>query len=422
MTNTTAAKSSTALRSLDALRPNPDWAKLPLFDRKGWRRFCFDQIAENIRESVMPTPEDSATYIGLEHMDTGSLRVQRWGSHADLKGQKLRMRKGDILFARRNAYLRRVAIAPHDGLFSAHGMILRAKPGVVLPEFLPFLMTSDRFMSRAEMISVGSLSPTINWTTLKLEEFGLPPLPQQKRIAEILWAVDANLVTTRESQTAAESFRASFLRDSLDSLSEKRVTFRSVQELIAANVIESPQDGNHGELHPTTKDYVDDGIPFVMANDIRDGRLCLDTCKRISEAKARGLRIGFARPGDVLLTHKGSIGRTTIVPPEIGEFIMLTPQVTYYRIKDSTRLRRDFLSAVFTSEQFQKVLEIRAKQSTRDYIGILAQRELPIVIPDLPEQNRIIEKLNGVDIAISALKRRALGLSAVLGTLTVNLC
>lgn len=69
-------------------------------------------------------------------------------------------------------------------------MVVRAKPEVVLPEFLPFLMVSDKFMHRAVEISVGSLSPTINWTTLKHEEFDLPPLDQQRRIAEILWAVD----------------------------------------------------------------------------------------------------------------------------------------------------------------------------------------------------------------------------------------
>src|SRR5438132_10137218 len=72
-------------------------------------------------------------------------------------------------------------------------MVVRAKPDVVLPEFLPFLMMSDKFMNRAVEISVGSLSPTINWTTLKLEEFDLPPLEQQRRIADILWLADEAL-------------------------------------------------------------------------------------------------------------------------------------------------------------------------------------------------------------------------------------
>src|SRR5215212_306911 len=160
-----------------------------------------------VGEMDEPTRKDSATYIVFEHLDSCSLKVQRWGSEADLKGQKLRMHKGDILFAKRNAYLRRVAIAPHDGLFSAHGMILRAKPDVGLPEFLPFLMMSDRFMKRAVGISVGSLSPTVNWTTLKLEEFALPPLDQQCRIAEILWAVDEALTADNRALESAEQFR-----------------------------------------------------------------------------------------------------------------------------------------------------------------------------------------------------------------------
>ena len=79
-----------------------------------------------------------------------------------------------------------MAVAEFDDICSAHAMVVRAKPEVVVPEFLPFLMMSDRFMNRAVEISVGSLSPTINWKTLRNEEFDLPPLEQQRRIAEVL--------------------------------------------------------------------------------------------------------------------------------------------------------------------------------------------------------------------------------------------
>ena len=118
------------------------------------------------------------------------MHIRRWGKGSDVIGTKLRFRKGDIIFGRRRAYQRKLAVAEMDGICSAHAMVVRAQSGVVLPEFLPFLMMSDRFMNRAVEISVGSLSPTINWTTLKQEPFTLPPLDQQRRIAEILWAVD----------------------------------------------------------------------------------------------------------------------------------------------------------------------------------------------------------------------------------------
>jgi hypothetical protein len=181
----------------DVLRTNPDWAKLPLFERKGWRRLPFGAFAESVNERVEPADAAEDIYVGLDDLDPGSLHVRRWGKGSDVIGTKLRFRKGDIIFGRRRAYQRKLVVAEMDGICSAHAMVVRAKPKLVLPEFLPFLMMSDKFMNRAVEISVGSLSPTINWTTLKLEEFDLPPLDQQRRIAEVLWAVDAAVESSR---------------------------------------------------------------------------------------------------------------------------------------------------------------------------------------------------------------------------------
>lgn len=89
--------------------------------------YCFDEIAINSKEKKKPTEEDKYTYIGLEHLDTGSLTVSRWGSEIAPTGDKLVMRKGDVLFGKRRAYQKKVAIAPFDGIFSAHGMVLRPR-------------------------------------------------------------------------------------------------------------------------------------------------------------------------------------------------------------------------------------------------------------------------------------------------------
>ena len=152
---------------------------------EGWIITKFGDIAEQISKRVNPVAADSSNYIGLEHLDSDSLRVSRWGTEIVLKGQKLAMKKGDILFAKRNAYLRRVAIAPIDGIFSAHGMILRPKGDLAISGFLPFFMQSDMFMERAVAISEGSLSPTIKWKVLANQDFPLPPRSQQEKILMI---------------------------------------------------------------------------------------------------------------------------------------------------------------------------------------------------------------------------------------------
>ena len=151
-------------------------------------KYRFGDIATNITEKRAPKPEDKYNYIGLEHLDSGSLYVNRYGLDVEIKGDKLVMHKGDVLLGKRNAYLRRAAIAPHDGLFSAHGMILRPKENVVTNRFFPFFVASDKFFDEVIRISVGGLSPTVNWKDLKELEFNLPSLAEQKVLAEKLWA------------------------------------------------------------------------------------------------------------------------------------------------------------------------------------------------------------------------------------------
>ena len=148
----------------------------------------FDKIAFNSTAKKTPTESDKEHYIGLEHIDSECLEITRWGSNVAPIGEKLIMKKGDVLFGKRRAYQRKLAIAPFDGIFSAHGMVLRPNEEVVDKKYFPFFMSSDLFMERAVQISVGGLSPTINWKDLREQEFPLPSLAEQKVLADKLWA------------------------------------------------------------------------------------------------------------------------------------------------------------------------------------------------------------------------------------------
>lgn len=151
-------------------------------------QYRFDKIAINSTLKKKPTEEDKEHYIGLEHLDSDCLSVNRWGSDVAPTGEKLLMKKGDVLFGKRRAYQRKVGIAPFDGIFSAHGMVLRPNEEVMDKDFFPFFVSSDQFMERAVRISVGGLSPTINWKDLREQVFSLPSLPEQRILADKLWA------------------------------------------------------------------------------------------------------------------------------------------------------------------------------------------------------------------------------------------
>ena len=149
-------------------------------------RYRFDQIAENSTAKKKPEDSDRERYVGLEHLDPGTLEVTRWGAEVTPKGDKLLMERGDVLFGRRRAYQKKVGIAPFDGIFSAHGMVLRPRTDVVDQDFFPFFISSDVFLDEAIRVSVGSLSPTANWKDLKVLEFSLPTLDKQRELAGIL--------------------------------------------------------------------------------------------------------------------------------------------------------------------------------------------------------------------------------------------
>lgn len=167
-------------------------------------------------------------------------------------------------------------------------------------------------------------------------------------------------------------------------------SIKTVADLVFDKIIEKPLDGNHGGIHPKASDYVEQGIPFIMASDLEGGLINFSSCKYILPQQARSLRKGFAREGDVLLSHKATIGRTALVQPNGNEYIVLTPQVTYYRVIDETKLKNIYLKAYFDSYFFQSILSQWAGSgSTRAYLGITEQLKLPVIMPPIETQIEI---------------------------------
>lgn len=150
----------------------------------------FGDLAINISERVEPKETDLEIYVGLEHLDSDCLKIERTGRPTDVIGTKLKIYKGDIIFGKRRAYLRKIAVSHFDGIASAHSMVLRAKEKSIEKDFLPYFMQSDTFMERAVQISEGSLSPTIKWKTLATQEFVLPKREKQLKLIEIFTQFD----------------------------------------------------------------------------------------------------------------------------------------------------------------------------------------------------------------------------------------
>ncbi len=178
----------------------------------------------------------------------------------------------------------------------------------------------------------------------------------------------------------------------------------TVKDAIKEKILEKPLDGNHGEIHPKGDDFVSEGIPFIMASDLKNGGVDLINCSFIRKTQAERLRKGFAKSGDVLLSHKATIGRVALLKTKL-EYVVLTPQVTYYRVKDESKLSNEYLKYYFQNNNFQKTLiSYSGGGSTRAYIGITSQLDLPLVIPPINEQKAIALVISAFDDKIELLQ------------------
>jgi len=196
------------------LRPNPDWASLPLFARSKWERVRFGDVVRQMKEEVDPASGEVERYVAGEHMDTENVHIRAWGNVGDgYLGPAFirRFRKGQVLYGSRRTYLKKVAVAEWDGVTANTTFVLEAVEGKLLQELLPWLMLSDRFTKHSVQESKGSTNPYINFPDIAKFEFDLPPLSQQRGIAEILWAADDALEASRGTLANLEQFRVAKL-------------------------------------------------------------------------------------------------------------------------------------------------------------------------------------------------------------------
>lgn len=287
--------------------------------KPGWQILKFEDFAENIAVRVSPSKADTDVYVGLEHLDPETIHLRSWGHPSDVDGDKLRFQKGDVIFGRRRAYQRKLAVAEFDGICSAHAMVVRAKPKKMLPEFLPFFLHSDMFMERAIAISVGSLSPTINWKTLKVQEFPVPPLEEQKRIAEILWAADEAIERLGESFAKAQKAEYS-LAHNLIPVSQVHIFTGKLKQRIQADFkivqgsfLFTAQSGN-GEPTPSI-DSNGNSLFFKVADFNRNNEETYLSEAEITFSKEQNQSIRLFPPGTIIFPKRGA----TIFLNKVGQ-------------------------------------------------------------------------------------------------------
>ena len=347
-------------------------------------KYRFEQIAINCKEKVKADDIDTSTYIGLEHLDPGCLHVSRWGSAVPIKGDKIVMHEGDVLFGKRNAYLRRAAIAPHDGAFSAHGMIFRPREAVVDKDFFPLFIASDYFFDTAVRISVGSLSPTVNWSDLKNQEFELPDLDTQRKLAKVLWSLNDTKEAYKKLIAATDELVKSQFIEMFGDPAENPNGY-PIEKLASVGELNRGVSKARPRNNPA---LLGGPYPLIQTGEVTAAELYIDHYE--NTYSELGLAQSKMWPkGTLCITIAANIAQTAILgfeacfPDSVVGFV------------SGERVTQIYIHYWFGF--FQKILEEQAPQVAQKNINLKILSELDVMVPPMELQQQFIRLVEQSD-------------------------
>lgn len=244
-------------------------------DKSAWKRVAFGDVVRNVNETVRDLDAAGVDrIIAMEHMDPGELKIGRWGSTGDGTTFTRRVKPGQTLFGKRRAYQRKVAYAEFDAVCSGDIYTFEADETQMLGEFLPFLVQSNEFFDHALDTSAGSLSPRTNWRDLANFEFDLPPLDEQKRIGDLLWAIERHRLELASMAASAVSATDTCLAELWEAGSGKQ----PIGKIASCVTGSTPSKAN-------ATYWSSDDVPFYTPSEI-DGDTVLSARQKVSEAGA----------------------------------------------------------------------------------------------------------------------------------------
>jgi type I restriction enzyme S subunit len=353
--------------------------------QEAWPTVRFGSLVRQVKDMTDPVADGLERFVAGEHMDSRQLHITRWG---DVKGSSLgpafhrRFRPGQVLYGSRRTYLRKVSYAEFEGVCANTTFVVEsAEPGELLPEMLPFLMTADSFHRHSEYWSRGSVNPYVNWPDIAKYEFPLPPLAEQRRIADLLWSFER---TARAKATALEAARQAELTALAELYDEPEWPVRRVGEAgdVQLGMKREPK------VHQGT-----DLRPYLRVANVGDDELLLDGVLEMNFAPSAFAKYAL-RPKDVLLNEGQSleyVGRAAMYRGEIEDCCF---QMTLLRFRAGDDVLPEFALGWFRRCQRLGAFARVAKRTTSMAhlpAGLLSAQ--PIPVPPLSIQQRVVERL-----------------------------
>lgn len=359
--------------------------------KTGWTTVAFgDVVRLSTERSSDPESDGFERFVGLEHIEPGDLRIRRWGEIADGTTFTSVFRPGQVLFGKRRAYQRKVAVADFSGVCSGDIYVLEPKSKALLPELLPFICQTDAFFDHAVGTSAGSLSPRTNWTSLSGFEFALPPIEEQRRIVVALSAAEAGLDTHRA------------LVASLDRLRQASIDHITALSGMETKLLGDLCEMQNGRPFPGDE-YCDDGLLLLRPGNLAPtGYLDWEASKtkHVPQRYLSEAADFLVGPGDVVINltaqslEDGFMGRVCIARD--SDHCLLNQRIGRFK-SFSNRLLPEYLYRTLQSGRFKAHAISMCEGSKIKHLFWQHLDQFPVHLPRVDVQRAVTDTLRDLD-------------------------
>ncbi|MCV7253470.1 restriction endonuclease subunit S [Mycobacterium hackensackense] len=370
-------------------------------DKSAWKRVTFGDAVHNANDSVRNLDEAGIDrIIAMEHMDPGELKISRWGSTENGTTFTRRVKPGQTLFGKRRAYQRKVGYAEFDAMCSGDIYTFEADEAQMLGEFLPFLVQSNEFFDHALSTSAGSLSPRTNWRDLANFEFDLPPVDEQKRIADLLWATEWHRQAVDARSASSDRLADEVFSNVLARSTAETILLPRVVEEMTVGVVVRP-----------TQYYTDDpaGVPALRGLNIEPGGFDLTDLVRFKPESAAELKKSTLGVGDVAIVRTGRPGDAAVVTDDIAGFNCIDLIIA----RPGSGLVPEFLAHYLNSSYGRGQIARLSAGTAQQHFNVGALKKLEIPHFDIDEQRQIVQQVEEVRASADLSREEAASLRTV---------
>lgn len=393
---------------------------------KDWEVVRLEEIASIRNETIHPEYALNEIYVGLEHIIPSQIKLNNWGNSSEVKSTKNIFYKGDILYGKLRPYLDKSVICDMNGICSTDIIVLKSDTDIIDNIFLAYIIHHDFFIKFAIKTMTGVNHPRTSWSKLKHLSIPLPPLPEQKAIANVLSAVQENIEKTEAVINSTKELKKS-LMNQLFTYGPVPINETEKVKLKETEVGLIPEDWDVVRLEEMAKkmksggtprrnisEYWGGNIPFVLIEDMTNTGLYLtETKENITEKGLNNSNAWLVPPNSLLLSMYATIGETTInrMPLTTNQAILaIIPDVEF-----------NIEYAAYMLKYHSERLKMQNIQSTQKNVNKGIVEKFLIPLPPFSIQKQIADILSAVDAKIEAEENKVKALEKLFQSLLNDL-